>query len=118
MEFQLLVAGLGCSLGGAVVVTLADAWMSRLILIYLDALEANVGKLVEALRSGATQVDTTKIDLGRDQRQDFVRAIKLIGWLALAVGLGLQLAAVLTAPRPDAPKTQRSAQAMTTTRDN
>jgi hypothetical protein len=96
MEYPLMLVGLGVSLGGALVVALADAWLSRLMLMYLDAIEANMVKLLEAVRTGATQVDATGIDLKRDHRQNMVRAVKTLGWMALALSFGLQLAACLT----------------------
>src|SRR5437868_2947262 len=89
----ILLAGLGLSLGGASVLALADAWLSRSILIYLDAVETNVAKLVEAIRSSGTQVIVTGIDLKRDRGQDRARALKTLGWLALVLGFGLQIAA-------------------------
>jgi hypothetical protein len=94
MELPLLAVGLGLNLGGAVVLALADAWLSRSTLVYLDAIEANVGKMVAALRAGSTSVAVTGVDLKRDRGQNLARALKMIGWLALALGFGLQLAAV------------------------
>ena len=99
MEPWLRLVGLGISLGGALVLALADALLSRSILIYLDALEANVAKMVEALRSGSTSVIVTGVDLKRDRSQNLARALKTVGWLALALGFGIQLAAAyLTKP--------------------
>ena len=51
MEPWILHIGLGLSLGGALVLALADTWLSRSLLVYLDAVESNVTKLVEALRA-------------------------------------------------------------------
>lgn len=93
MEFWIRLTGLGLGLGGALVVALADAWLSRSVLVYLDAVETNVGKLVEALRAGSTQLTVTGTDLKRDRGQDQARALKTVGWLILTLGFGLQLAA-------------------------
>jgi hypothetical protein len=41
MEFWIVLAGLALGLGGALVVALADAWLSQSLLVYLDAVEAN-----------------------------------------------------------------------------
>ena len=73
-----------------------DAWLSRSMLIYLDAIEANVGKVVQALRAGGTEVAVTHINLARDRGQNQARALKTLGWLALAAGFGLQIAWVAT----------------------
>jgi hypothetical protein len=56
MGFSVLLAGLAFGLGGALVVALADARLSRLLLIYVDAVEGNVGRLVEAVRAGTAQL--------------------------------------------------------------
>jgi hypothetical protein len=96
MLHALWFLGLSMSLGGALLVALTDAWLSRLLLIYLDAVEANVEKVVEAIRSDTTQITVSGIDIKRDRRLDRARNLKTIGWLALVVGLGLQLAAHLT----------------------
>jgi hypothetical protein len=93
MGFSVLLAGLGFSLGGALVVALADAWLSRSFLIYVDAVEGNVGRLVEAVRAGTAQLTVTGIDVKRDKGQDRARALKTLGWLALALGFGLQIVA-------------------------
>src|SRR5438309_1150744 len=99
MAFWLLLAGLGFNLGGSLMAAVADAWLSRSILVYLDAVEANLTEAVGALRAGATQLTVTGIDARRDRGQDRARAAKTLGWLALALGFGLQLiAAWLTKP--------------------
>lgn len=99
MESWIRLTGLGLSLGGALVVALADAWLSRSLLVYLDAVETNVGKIVEALRAGSTHLTVTGIDLKRDRGQDTARALKTVGWLVLTLGFGLQFAAAfLTKP--------------------
>lgn len=95
MEAWIVLAGLGLSLIGASVLALADAWLHRSILVYLDAVETNVGKIVEAIRSSGTNLTVTGIDLKRDRGQNRARFFKLLGWLALIVGFGLQIAAVL-----------------------
>jgi hypothetical protein len=94
MEYWLLLVALGFNLGGALVLALADAWLSRSTLVYLDAVEANVAKMVDALRSASTSVMVTGVDLKRDRGQNVARALKTIGWLALALGFALQFAAV------------------------
>src|SRR5262245_2058353 len=94
MTFWILLVGLGLSFGGALVVALTDAWLSRSILVYMDAVEANVGKLVQAVRVGETSVEVTGIDLKRDRGQDRARGLKTLGWLILAAGFGLQIVAV------------------------
>ena len=63
------------------------------MLVYLDAVEANVAKLVEAHRSGEGLHRTTGIDLKRDLKQDLARVVKTWGWLMLTAGLGVQFAA-------------------------
>lgn len=95
LEYPLLLAGLAISLGGALVAALADAWFSRLMLVYLDALEANIINLVEAVRTGATHLNATGINLKRDRKQNRLRAVKMLGWCAFVLGLALQLAACL-----------------------
>ena len=95
MEPWIALIGLGLSVGGAVVVAAADAWLSRSLLVYLDALEANLGKLVAALRDGGTNLAVAGIDLKRDRGQDRARAFKTVGWLVLVAGLGLQFVAAM-----------------------
>lgn len=99
MASELLLAGLALALAGAVLVALADAWLSHSILKYLDAIEANVGKLVEAVRTRGSQLTVTGIDRKRDRGQDHARRLKLFGWLAMVVGFGLQIAAAWIATR-------------------
>jgi hypothetical protein len=103
MEAWLLPAGLAVSVAGAVLLALADAWLSRSILVYLDALEADVHRLAVAVRSGSTELKVTGIDLKRDRRQNSARALKLFGWLVLAAGLALQLGAGYLAVPPPRP---------------
>jgi hypothetical protein len=100
METWLLPVGLGGSVAGAVVLALADAWLSRSILVYLDAVEANVHRLAAAVRSGSTEFNVTGIDLKRDRRQNSARALKMVGWLILAAGLALQFGASYLAVAP------------------
>ena len=100
MEYQLLMVGLGFSLGGAIAATVADAWLSRLLLIYLDAVEANVENLAKAVRTGSTELVVTGIDLKRDRRQNLARMLKSLGWLALVLGIGLQIAAAYVGKFP------------------
>jgi hypothetical protein len=91
----IFLAGLGSGLAGATLVAAADAWLSRALLVYLDAVEANVGRLVEAVRSGTNQVAATGINLRRDRGQDRARVLKTFGWLALVLGFALQCSACL-----------------------
>ena len=95
MPSWLWLAGLGLSVGGAVVEGLADAWLSRSILIYLDAVEHDLQKVVRTIQAGAHDPNVGAPNLKRDRGQDRARAAKSLGWLALAVGLGLQIVAVL-----------------------
>ena len=91
--------GLGFSLAGVLVISLADAWLSRSILIYLDAVEANLESIVASLRAGSTHVIVTGIDVKRDKSQNQARLAKTLGWLVLALGFGFQLAGLyLNAP--------------------
>jgi hypothetical protein len=94
MPFWTQIAGLGFGFGGALLIALADAWLSRSFLIYLDAIEASVGNIADAYRAGSTDFAVTFIDLKRDRGQNRARALKTIGWLALALGFGLQMTAV------------------------
>jgi hypothetical protein len=100
MESWMPLAGLGLGLGGALLAGLSDAWLSRSVLIYLDAVEANVAQLVAAVRQGRTALEVTAADLRRDRGQDRARALKSLGWVLLAAGLGLQ-AAACAVRRPD-----------------
>jgi hypothetical protein len=93
MESSILIAGLGLSLAGTVVLAMADAWLSQSMLVYLDAVEANVAKVVEAVRTRGTEFKVTGVNLQRDRRQNSARGLKMLGWLVVAFGFGLQLAA-------------------------
>ena len=92
MGFWMLAGGLALTLGGAAVAGVADAWFARSLLIYLDAVEANVSTIVRAIQKGTTDPAVTGINLKRDRGQDRARALKSLGWLLLVLGLGLQLA--------------------------
>ncbi len=92
MESMLALIGLGVTLGGAVVVAVADVALSRSLLVYLDAVETNVAHLVEAVRAGSTYLRATDTNPKRDRRQNQARALKLLGWLVLILGFGLQFA--------------------------
>ena len=100
MEFWMVIAGLGLGLIGALMLAVGDSWLSRSLLVYLDAIEANVAKMAEALRTGSTYFVVTGIDVKRDRGQNRARALKMVGWLALALGFGLQIAAVWLSRRP------------------
>jgi len=86
MNLYLAIAGLGLNLTGAVVLALADAWFSRSVLVYLDALESNLTKVVGVLQNGGNQFDSTAIDLKRDRGQNLARSLKLLGWAILGIG--------------------------------
>lgn len=101
MSHELWLLGLSLSAAGALLVALTDAWLSRLLLIYLDAIEANVEKVVEAIRANTTQLSVTGIDVKRDRRLDRARNLKTGGWLLLVVGLALQLVAVYVIGGPE-----------------
>ncbi len=94
MPFWIVLAGLGVSFLGALVTTLAEARLTRSILIYLDAVEGNVREIVDAIRSGATALVVTSPDLKRDRGQERLRALKIIGWLTVALGFGTQLVGI------------------------
>ena len=94
MDNWIGLGGLGLTLLGAVIAGLADAWFARAVLVYLDAVEANLEKVVEALRGGAKEFAITQINLRRDRGQDRARALKLLGWCVLIVGFALQLVAL------------------------
>src|SRR5215213_2169469 len=96
MASELQLAGPALILAGALLLALADVWLSYSVLRYLDAIEANVAKLVEAVRAGGTQLSVTGIDRKRDRGQDRARRLKMLGWVALILGFGLQLAATWT----------------------
>src|SRR5260370_22774016 len=86
MHFYLGIAGLGLNLVGALILALADVWFSRSVLVYLDALEANLWKVVEVLQSGGSQFVNTGVNLRRDRGQDRARSLKLLGWVVLFLG--------------------------------
>jgi uncharacterized ferredoxin-like protein len=93
MDSMIALVGLGVALGGAIIVAVADASLSRSVLVYLDAVETNVAQLVDAVRSGSTSLVATGMNPLRDRRQNQARALKTIGWLVLILGFGLQFAA-------------------------
>jgi hypothetical protein len=91
----ILLVGLGLSLCSALVLALADAWLTRLMLVYLDAVEANVAKMVEAFRTENIDLSFTSMDHKRDRSLNVARGLKTLGWLALAAGFCLQLTAAV-----------------------
>ena len=95
MHLYLMIAGLGLNVTGALILALADAWFSQSVLVYLDAVEANLSKVIEVLRSGGNQFVDPGINLRRDRGQDRARFLKLLGWAALVLGFLCQLIAVL-----------------------
>ena len=93
------IAGLGLALGGAVLVAWADAWFSRAVLIYLDAIQTNVAQVVQALRSGGTSPRITEVNPQRDRTQNRARSMKLLGWCVLILGFLVQILAAWLAMR-------------------
>jgi hypothetical protein len=90
MGFWMLIGGLVLAIGGAAVAGFADTWLSRSVLIYLDAVEENVGEIVKAVQAGTKEFAFTGINLQRDRGQNRARTLKTMGWLTLTVGFGLQ----------------------------
>jgi hypothetical protein len=76
---------------GAILIALGDTWFSRSVLIYLDALEGSLSKVVDMLRSGGKDFIALEINPQRDRGQDRARSVKLVGWCVLTVGLVVQL---------------------------
>lgn len=93
-DFWIQVAGLLLAMVGALIVTVADTWLSRSLLNYLDAIENHLEDVLQTLRTGEGQFHVLEIDRKRDRWQDRARAIKTLGWLALTAGFALQLAAL------------------------
>ena len=100
MGFWILLGGLGLSLGGALVAAVADARLMRSLLTYLDAVEADLARLVRAVREGKADFEVSGADLRRDDEQNEARRLKTLGWLALAAGFGLQLVGVFLTRYP------------------
>src|ERR1700726_2483853 len=94
MHFVIGFIGLGLNLAGVIIVALGDAWFSRSVLVYLDAVESNLAKVVTVLQSGGSHFVITETDLRRDRRQDRARSVKLMGWGVLALGFLLLLIAL------------------------
>lgn len=86
MSLYFEIAGLGCNLLGALILAVADVWFSRSVLVYMDALETNLGKVVEVLQSGGKQFVSTGVNLKRDRGQDRARSLKFLGWLVFLLG--------------------------------
>jgi hypothetical protein len=91
MHFWFILGGLGLNALGAILIALGDAWLSRSVLLYLDALEASLSKVAGLLRSGGKDFIAPAIDARRDLGQDRARSIKLAGWGALIAGFVVQL---------------------------
>jgi hypothetical protein len=100
VHLYLGIAGLGLNVTGALVLALADAWFSQSVLVYLDAVEFNLSKVVEVLQSGGREFLNTGVDLRRDRAQDRARSLKLLGWTVLVLGFLVQLSALLFAITP------------------
>jgi hypothetical protein len=81
------MVGLGLDLAGVLILALADAWFSRSVLVYLDAVEANIAKVVDVLQTGGSQFGITPMDQKRDRGQDRARLLKLLGWAVMFLGL-------------------------------
>ena len=94
MHFMIGMVGLGLNLAGAVILALADAWFSRSVLVYLDAVEANLSKVVGVLQSGGSHFVITEINPARDRGQDRARSMKLVGWCVLSLGFLVLLIAL------------------------
>ena len=95
MHAYLGVAAIGLNLTGVLILALADVWFSRSVLVYLDALEANLSKVVEVLQGGGGQFVNPGADLRRDRGQDRARSLKLLGWAVLALGFLVHLSELL-----------------------
>jgi hypothetical protein len=95
MHLFLTIVGLGLNVTGGLILVLADAWFSQSVLVYLDAVEANLSKVIQDLRSGGNQFVDAGVDLRRDRSQNRARFLKLLGWTALLLGFLCQLIAVL-----------------------
>ncbi|MCI0639627.1 MAG: hypothetical protein L0Y72_15500 [Gemmataceae bacterium] len=94
MHLELGIAGLGLSVIGAILLALADAWFSRSVLMHLDALEANLSKVIEVLQGGGSEFVNTGVDLKRDRGQNRARSLKNLGWTILVLGLLTQVGAL------------------------
>jgi hypothetical protein len=90
MHFLIGIVGLGLNLAGAVMLGLAGIWFSRSVLVYLDAVEANLSKVVGVLQCGGSHFDISGINRGQNQ----ARSLKLVGWGLLALGFLLVLIAL------------------------
>ena len=89
--YLLPIAGLTLNATGVLLLTVADLWFSRAILVYVDALEDNLLKLVRELQAGGKQFVITEIDLKRDRRQNLARSLKSLGWLVLFLGFVISI---------------------------
>jgi hypothetical protein len=100
MPYWLGISGLGLNLLGAAIVALTDSRFSRVVLVYLDAVEANLVGLARALREGRTDFILQEVDVRRDRALDRSRSLKLAGWCVLILGLLLQAIALQLAKSP------------------
>src|SRR3954466_3454283 len=94
MDERILLVGLGLTFVGGLLVAAMDAWLAQLVLLYFDAVEANVEKVIESLRAGDNQVVVTEIDRTRARRLDRARGMKSVGWLVMVLGFAIQILAV------------------------
>ena len=91
MDPHLATAGCGLNLIGALILLVADAWFSRSVLVYLDALENNLNKAIDVLQKGGSEFASNAIDQRRDRGQNRARFTKLLGWGFLTAGFVVQL---------------------------
>jgi hypothetical protein len=94
MQLDFAIAGLVFNVAGALLLAVADAWLSRSMLIYLDAVEDNLSKVVESVQGGGTPFAIAQMDRKRDRGQNRARSLKLVGWAAMALGFVLMMIAL------------------------
>jgi hypothetical protein len=100
MPWWIGLVGLGLGLVGSLLVAWGDAWFSRSVLIYLDAMEANLAAVVQALQGGAGGHAITPPDVLRDRGQNRARSLKSLGWCLLILGFVAQVTALTLAMPP------------------
>ena len=67
MHIYLAIAGVGLNLIGAFILALADTWFSRSALIYMDALETSLSKVVVISQNRGTLFENIGVDSKRDR---------------------------------------------------
>jgi hypothetical protein len=100
MAWWVGLCGLGLDVVGALLVALGDAWFSRSVLVYLDAMESNLAKVVGTLKAEGSHYAITPPDVRRDRGQNRARAWKSLGWCLLALGFLLQAGSLWLAAPP------------------